>query len=754
MTPERWKNLEALFHGAIALQPAARASFLAEACGGDEQLRQEAEKMIAASEGESSLIDAPIFKGDEECRVGSSIGPYQIISQLGRGGMGEVYLAEDVRLGRKVAIKVLPSDFTKTPDCVRRFELEAKAASALNHPNILTIHEIGQNEGLHFIATEFVEGVTLTQRMAGGRMSLAETFSVAVQVASALAAAHTNGIVHRDIKPDNVMVRPDGLVKVLDFGLAKLMEQPAAASESRLFPSMSVAAGTSTEPGLVMGTINYMSPEQARGLSLDHRTDIFSLGVLFYEMIVGQRPFQGETTADVIAAILNHEPQPISQLRVDLPPELECIVSRLLEKEREARFRNVSELRAELQKLQRKVEAVSATEPNAAVTTVDHAEQTKGNTPITVTARERRMLLSSTKARWQTAVLSFIAVLLLSSFLYSKFFHNSSVPPPSSQRSLNIEAYNLYLKGRYQERQFTEESIKTRISYFSKAIEKDPNYALAYSGLADSYIALATYYFVPPKEALVEARHAAERAVQLDKMLAEAHVSLSMVRFCDWDWRGYEKNVRQASELNPNYAKAYYMQCQYLAAMGRFEEANAVARHAQQFVSPLDISTTAGWIRYFERKYDEAIAQHLKSIEIDRDLFRPHRLLGLAYLQKKQPQQAIAAIQRSVTLSGGSLEEKAYLGHAYAVAGQRTEALKIMRELRRQEKGRYVSPYLIALVAIGLGDKDQAFAWLDKACTERSVNMVYMNVDPIFDSLRSDPRFSELRRCVGLPDSS
>ncbi|HKY29767.1 MAG TPA: protein kinase, partial [Pyrinomonadaceae bacterium] len=674
MTPERWKNLEALFHGAIALQPEARASFLAAACGGDEQLRREAEKMIAASEGESSLIDAPIFDGDEESRVedrvGSCIGPYQIISQLGRGGMGEVYLAEDCRLGRKVAIKVLPSDFTKTPDCVRRFELEAKAASALNHPNILTIHEIGRNEGLHFIATEFVEGVTLTQRMAGARMSLAETFSVAVQVASALAAAHANGIVHRDIKPDNVMVRPDGLVKVLDFGLAKLMEQPAAVSESRLFPSMPMAAGTSTEPGLVMGTINYMSPEQARGLSLDHRTDIFSLGVLLYEMIVGHRPFQGETPSDVMAAILHHEPQPISELRRDLPPELEQIVSRILEKEREARYQNVSELRAELQKLERKVETVSASESDAVVTTVDHAEQTKANTPVTITARERRMFLSSTKARWQVAVLSFIAVLLLSSFLYSRFFRKSSVPPPSPQmRSLNIEAHNLYLKGRYQERQFTEESIKTRISYFSKAIEKDPNYALAYSGLADSYIALATYYFVPPKEALVEARHAAERAVQLDEMLAEAHVSLSMVRFCDWDWRGYEKNVRQASDLNPNYAKAYYMQCQYLAAMGRFEEANAVARHAQQFVSPLDISTTAGWIRYFERKYDEAIAQHLKSIEIDRDLFRPHRLLGLAYLQKKQPQQAIAAIQRSVTLSGGSLEEKAYLGHAYAVAG-------------------------------------------------------------------------------------
>lgn len=316
----------------------------------------------------------------------------------------------------------------------------------------------------------------------------------------------------------------------------------------------------------------------------------------------------------------------------------------------------------------------------------------------------------------------------------------------------NIEAYNLYLKGRYHERQFTADQVKLGIEYFREAIEKDSNFALAYTGLADSYVALGAYYAIPPAEAFAEARQAATRAVELDQALAEAFVSLAMVQFCyDWDWKNYEKNSRRAGELNASYAKNYYVHSPYLAATGRFEEAIAEAKKARELESPLDLDTNLGWILYFARKYDEAIDQYQKAIDHDPDLFRPHRLLGLVFLKRNQPGQAITAIQQSVDLSGGSAEEKAYLGYAYGVAGRRADALKVLRELQEQSEHKYVSPYLMALVAMGLGNKDQALAFLKQAYDARSVNVIYLTVEPIFDALRSDPRFNDLLRRVGLP---
>src|SRR5262245_42233699 len=324
MTPERWKKLDALFHEALDLQGEARAAHLAKVCGDDEQLRQEAERLIAAHEREGSFIDSPIFAGtdgltndeDYESPVGRRIGPYQVVSRLGQGGMGKVYLAEDIRLERKVALKMLPAAFTQDPDRLLRFEREAKATYALTHPNNLTIHEIGEVDGAHYIVSEFVEGETLRDQMRHGPLILTAALDVARQVAEALAAAHAAGIVHRDIKPENVMARPDGLVKVLDFGLAKLMEgQRDGGTEGRgegekmiglsfdpsvppsLRPSVSLSL---TGPGMVVGTAHYMSPEQARGLKVDRRSDIFSLGVMLYEMLAGRRPFEGATTSDVM----------------------------------------------------------------------------------------------------------------------------------------------------------------------------------------------------------------------------------------------------------------------------------------------------------------------------------------------------------------------------------------------------------------------------------------------------------------------
>ncbi len=361
MTPERWKKLDVLFHEALELQEEARAAHLAKVCGGDEQLRAEAERLLAAHERESSFIDSPILAeaaaltddGDES-PVGRRIGHYKIVSLLGRGGMGEVFLAEDSKLNRKVALKVLPAAFTQHPDRVRRFEREAKAASALNHPNILTIHEIGEADGAHYIVSEFVEGQTLRALIERGRLGISEAMAIAEQVAGALNVAHEAGIIHRDIKPENVMVRPDGLVKVLDFGLAKLTERPAATPEAD--SQAETIARLSTEPGVVMGTVSYMSPEQARGQKVDARTDIFSLGVMLYEMLAERRPFEGATTSDVIAAILTQEPEPLRQHENAVTPELERAALKCLAKERAERWQTVDELTEALKDARRRDE--------------------------------------------------------------------------------------------------------------------------------------------------------------------------------------------------------------------------------------------------------------------------------------------------------------------------------------------------------------------------------------------------------------
>jgi len=424
MTPEQWKKLDALFHEALELRGEARDAHLAQACGGNEQLRAEAERLIAAHEREGSFIDSPILAeaaefagaGRDESPVGHRLGPYQVISQLGRGGMGEVYLAEDSRLGRKVALKVLPATCTRNPDRVRRFEREAKAASALSHPNILTIYEIGQAEGLHFIATEFVNGVTLRQRMASGGMSVAEALEVGLQIAGALSAAHEAGIIHRDIKPENVMLRRDGLVKVLDFGLAKLTEQPAATSQA------TAATRLSTEPGVVMGTVDYMSPEQARGLKVDHRSDIFSLGVVTYEMVAGRRPFEGQTASDLIAELLRREPAPASRWRPGLPPGLERVIGRMLEKECGARYQSAAGLCADLQQLKRKLEA---------------ADETFGREEGAASAGGGRRERGWARPRlWQAAAVA--CLVALAAIISVKLFRGSPPAPAPAIRTLAV----------------------------------------------------------------------------------------------------------------------------------------------------------------------------------------------------------------------------------------------------------------------------------------------------------------------------
>ena len=359
MTPERWQQVKEIFNSAIMCRPEERGLFISRACSGDDELRSEVESLIASHEQSGDFIDQPAFEvaasllvnEKAELTPGQTVGSYEVISFISRGGMGEVYLAEDKRLGRKVALKLLPASFTTDEDRLRRFEQEARAASALNHPNIITIYEIRQAAGSHVIATEFVEGETLRHRLSRAPLTLAETLNIAIQVADALSAAHKVGIIHRDIKPENIMQRPDGYVKVLDFGLAKLSEQatPAVAAEA---PTIQVRTGS----GIVIGTAGYMSPEQARGLDVDHRSDIFSFGAVIYEMLARRKPFEGDTPSDTLAAILKTEPPPLVRVAQGVPSELVRIVNKSLRKDREERYQVVKDLWLDLKALRQELE--------------------------------------------------------------------------------------------------------------------------------------------------------------------------------------------------------------------------------------------------------------------------------------------------------------------------------------------------------------------------------------------------------------
>src|ERR1043165_4847986 len=359
MTPERWQKVKEIFHAALDKPAAERSVFVAQACGGDDELRKEVESLLASSEKDGGFIDSPAYAAaatlitdqPAELKKGAQIGAYEIISFISRGGMGEVYLAHDRRLGRKIALKILPSSFTKNQERLRRFEQEARSASALNHPNIITIYEILKSESTHVIATEFVEGETLRHRLSNSHLELSEALNVASQVADALSAAHKAGIVHRDIKPENIMIRQDGYVKVLDFGLAKLSEEVPSISADEA-PTRQVRTGS----GVIIGTAGYMSPEQARGKPVDARSDIFSLGSVIYEMVTRRKPFDGETASDVLASILKSEPPPISQVLEGTPPELTRIVTKALKKNRDERYQVISDLLLDLKTLKQDLE--------------------------------------------------------------------------------------------------------------------------------------------------------------------------------------------------------------------------------------------------------------------------------------------------------------------------------------------------------------------------------------------------------------
>jgi TolB-like protein/Tfp pilus assembly protein PilF len=819
--------------------------------------------------------------------AGTKLGRYEIRSQLGAGGMGEVYLAQDPKLDRKVALKILPAEVSADRGRMSRFVQEAKAASALNHPNILTIYEIDQANSVQFIATEFIDGETLRQRMKSAPLKLGDVLDVTAQIASALSAAHAAGIVHRDIKPENIMLRRDGIAKVLDFGLAKLTERP-------LPDSVDTEAPTSfkTDPGTVVGTAVYMSPEQARGMAVDARTDIWSLGVLLYEMVAGCLPFEGLTTSEILASILNEkESLPLARFAREVPAELERIVTKALRKDREQRYQVIKDMLLDLRSLKHRLEFEAELERSAPPAVRGEAtagsEQAAVETKAAQAARSTfttQFLSDAIKLHKRGAMVAAVAVIvgiITIAYFYStrssktaidsmailpfvnvshdpnteylsdgiteslinnlarlpnlRMIARSSVfrykgketDPQTVGNALgvqtvltgrvvqlgdnlsisaelvdvrnnshlwgerydrkladilavqdeiarniseklrfkltgdeqqrlakryteNTEAYQLYLKGRYFSDKLTREGINQALEHYKQAIGLDPNYALAYAGLADAYYGLSNIY-MPPREVMPSAGAAAKKALELDDNLAEAHASLGTVRmYFDWNWLEAEKEFQRAIALNPNFALVHLRYGLYLNAAGRFDEALRKLKQAQQ-LDPLSLEINAFLGLHFltARQYDQAIEQSRKAIAMDQNYWVAHDFLASAYELKGELSAAIAEWEKARELDDNPTV-LAKLGHGYAVAGKKGEALKILSELKKMSAQRYVSPYFVAMTYAALGENDQAFTWLEKTYDDRNEMLIWLKVDPIFDSLHSDPRFADLVRRVGL----
>jgi len=896
MTPERWDQIKELFQSALEREVSQRAAYLDETCAGDPSLRKQLEALLASHDQAPNFLEAPPLEvvaqssptDGTESIVGRRIGPYQVQREIGHGGMGAVYLAvrADQEYQKQVAIKILKRGMD-TEAIIRRFRNERQILAALDHPNIAKLLDGGTTEdGLPYFVMDHVQGLPINIYCDTHKLSIAERLKLFRTVCSAVHYAHEHHVVHRDLKPGNILVTAQGVPKLLDFGIAKVLN-----------PEPPFETVESTATGLRPMTPNYASPEQVRGGTITPSSDVYSLGVLLYELLTGHHPYRIKnlTPQEIERIICEEEPEKPSAAisgieeapgaggttRITLTPEsvsatrdgqpeklrrhlagdVDNILLTALRKEPERRYASVEQFSDDIRR-HLEGQPVIARKDASWYRSAKFIRRNKTGVLSAALASMVLLLVGAMvyllTARSQIdsiAILPFVNASAdpnteylsdgitetlmnqLSQLPNLKVLPRTSVfrykgkeqDPQAVGKSLNVqavltgkvvqsgdnlsisaelvdvrnnrhiwgdkytrkvaeilvlqeeiarqisdqlrtrlsgeekqrltkrhtentEAYHLYLKGRYFWNKRTQKDLKKSIEFFQQAIERDPTYALAYVGLADSYNLLGTR--LSPKEWYPRAKDAAARALGIDNTLGEAHAALGWAKLgYDWDWPGAEREFKRAIELNPNYPTAHQWYGFYLSVMGRHDEAIREATRAHE-LDPLSlqIGRDVGFRLYEARRYDQAIEQFRKTLELDPNFAPVRYTLGLAYVQKGMFENAIAELQQAVTLSGDNSIFIGTLGYAYARSGRKDDARKVIGDLKELSKRQYVQPYHFALIYMGLGENDRAFAWLEKAYEERSTRLIWLAVIPEWDGLRSDPRFTDLLRRIGPSD--
>src|SRR5436189_382276 len=858
MTPARLQTIEEIFHAALDQEPDKIGAFLDTACEGDDVLRRNVEALLSSHQRAGAFIETPvpgiaariIENGQADLLVGRTIGHYKLSKRIGTGGMGEVYLATDMTAGRKAALKLLPTRFTSDAERLKRFQQEAHAVVGLNHPNILTVYEIGEDHSTHYIASELIEGETLRQRQMRGRMQLSEAVDVAIQVASALAAAHEAGIVHRDIKPENIMLRPDGYVKVLDFGIAKLAEQEVPAT----IPTEEALSLVETNLGSILGTVRYMSPEQACGAQVDKRTDIWSLGAVLYEMVTGHAPFTGDTPREAMASILEKEPPPLTSYVAHAPAEPQQIISRTLRKDCEERYQSTHELLEALKGLRHKLEfkaelkrstaapklaafimlaaiVVGAffafrmsrhravplppfPEKSIAVLPFLNLSQAKdqeyfcdgmseeildalakvdglrvvartssfsfkGKNPDVsdlgkklnvenvvegsvrrdgnrvrisaqlINARNGLQLWSETYERELQGVFALQDEITRAIVDALKIKLAISLP---AHQQRNTEGYDLYLQGLYLSNKGSEEDLREALSLFERALEKDPTFARAWTGIAKVWFFLADVY-VKPLDAYPQSKAAALKAIALDEKDGEAHCyDGEAKRILDWDLPGEDVELQRALQLDPNSAPVHFFLALLPLFRGDLKEGLRLVLEAEKLdpLSPI-ISYVATAAYLADNRIDKAIIEGQRTQQLDPHYFYLDSNLAAAYREKGNFTEAIALYTKAQ-------EEQRFpssgLAITYTRMGQQIEARKILDQLLQERQTRYVSAQTIAAIYVAFGEKEEAFRWLERAATDHSGTLQWIAFLPDFGALRSDVRFPQFLRRIGVSHGS